>query len=474
LGIPPGVPFDLNIEQILENWETHDGTREVIANAIDEQIMTNTRDIEIYKDKQRRWHIRDYGRGLQYAHLTQKENKEKLTNPNVIGKFGIGLKDALATFDRKGARVLIRSRFNDIVTAKYKKHGFNLETLHAFVAKPSDPTLVGTEFIISGITDQDVAKAKDLFLRFSGEDVVEHNQYGDVLEKKGANARIYANGVKVAEEENFLFSYNIAPLTKRIKAALNRERTNVGRTAYSDRVKTILISSKSTEIARRLANDLKNYITGNMHAELDWVDVQEHAVKTLNATKRVLFVTIPELTQAKDLIDEAKKSGIEIITIPEILKLRIQGKKDYEGNAIRVLKEFLRERDESFEFKFVDANSLNVNEREIFSMTESIFDLIDGRPKVVKSVKVSETMRRDPQSFVEVEGLWEKEKQTIIIKRSTLRTLEKYGGTLLHEATHAKSGTRDVTSEFESELTDSLGEVASNALSRKISSRRKD
>ena len=144
MDLPPGNPFDLNIEEILENWETYDGIREVIANAIDEQILRHTREIEIYKDKQRKWHIRDYGQGLQYAHLTQKENGQKLTNPNVIGKFGIGLKDALATFDRKGARVLVRSRFNDITTAKYTKHGFDILTLHAFVAKPSDPTLVGT------------------------------------------------------------------------------------------------------------------------------------------------------------------------------------------------------------------------------------------------------------------------------------------------------------------------------------------
>jgi hypothetical protein len=468
LDLPPGDPFDLNIEEILENWEICDGVREVIANAIDEQILRNTREIEIYKDRKRNWHIRDYGQGLQYTHLTQKENREKLTNPNVIGKFGIGLKDALATFDRKGARVLIRSRFSDITTAKYKKHGFDILTLHAFVAKPSDPTLVGTEFTMSGVTDRDVAKAKDLFLKFSGERVVERNQYGEVLRKKEAKARVYANGVKVAEEENFLFSYNITPLTKKIKDALNRERTNVGRTAYSDRVKSILISSKSTEVARCLANDLKNYDTGNMHDELkSWIDVQEHAVKILNATKRVLFVTSTELRRARDMIDEAEKSGIEIITIPEILKFKVQGKKDYDGNPIRVLDEFLRERDESFEFKFVEANSLNANERRVFSMTKKILGLIDGKPDVVKRVKISETMRRDPLSFLELDGIWDPKSQTVIIKRSALRTLKKYAGTLLHETAHAESGTRDVTREFESELTDFLGTVASSALKRK-------
>ena len=42
--------FDLNIEKILENWEPHHAIREIIANALDEQIITNTKDIEIFKE----------------------------------------------------------------------------------------------------------------------------------------------------------------------------------------------------------------------------------------------------------------------------------------------------------------------------------------------------------------------------------------------------------------------------------------
>lgn len=118
----PTGKFDLNIEKILENWEVFHGVREVVANALDEQTITGSKEIEIFKDQQGNWHIRDYGRGLMYTHLTQKENTEKLSNPHVIGKFGIGLKDALATFDRKGVVVLIRSRHGDITVEKSEKH----------------------------------------------------------------------------------------------------------------------------------------------------------------------------------------------------------------------------------------------------------------------------------------------------------------------------------------------------------------
>lgn len=34
--------FDLNIEKILENWEVRHAVREIIANALDEQLITGT------------------------------------------------------------------------------------------------------------------------------------------------------------------------------------------------------------------------------------------------------------------------------------------------------------------------------------------------------------------------------------------------------------------------------------------------
>ncbi len=69
--------FDLNIEKILENWETYHALRELIANELDEQLLTNTKEVDIFKNGNS-WIIRDFERGLQYTHLTQNENQEKL------------------------------------------------------------------------------------------------------------------------------------------------------------------------------------------------------------------------------------------------------------------------------------------------------------------------------------------------------------------------------------------------------------
>ena len=195
--------FDLNIERVLENWTVAHALREVIANALDEQALTGTAEPQIFADAENRWHIRDWGRGLRYEHLTQNENKEKLNHPDqVVGKFGVGLKDALATFDRHRISVVIRSRHGDITTGKQAKHGFDdIETLHALITDPADPGFAGTEFILSGraLTERQVDEAKGLFLRYSGDEELGVTPFGSVLRRtdsqgQGAHLRQRAAG----------------------------------------------------------------------------------------------------------------------------------------------------------------------------------------------------------------------------------------------------------------------------------------
>jgi len=451
--------FDLNIENILEDWETYHAIREVIANALDEQLLTKTKDIQISQEKKNVWHIRDFGRGLKYDHLTQKEDLEKLGNPNVIGKFGIGLKDALATFDRKGVKVFIKSKFGDIRLGKSEKHGFeDILTLHAYISTtPSDPSFVGTDVIVDGVTQSDIAQAKDLFLIFSGDEIVESTNYGDILKKGKSKGRIYINGVQVAEEDNFLFSYNITSLTGAIRKALNRERSNVGRTAYTPRVKSILQSCQSKDVAENLVDDLKNYTTGTMHDELKWLDIQEHAVKILNAQEKTLFITSEEILYSSSAIDEARDMGYKIQTIPNNLRDRIKGTLDVTGSKMVDLDQFRVVYTESFTFNFIDISKLSNPEREIYNLTQVIFNAISGKPRRIIEVKISEKMRRDFSSSVDTTGVWEPSSGRIIINRSQLNTIESYAGTLLHEAAHANSGASDSSRYFESELTRLLG-----------------
>ena len=455
--------FDLNIDRMLENWDAFHAIREIIANALDEQILTGTREIAISRGSDGRWRIRDFGRGLRHEHFTMNENQEKLDHPGLIGKFGVGLKDALATFDRLGIEARIRSKFCDVSFDRSEKHDFSdVITLHACISDPSDPKFVGTEFILKSCSDDDIEKAKRLFLRFSGEETLEKTQYGEILRKAGNASYIYINGIRVAEEENFLFSYNITSLTAAIKKALNRERTNVGRSAYSDRVKSILLASSSEAVAKALVNDLGNFGSGTLHDEMKWTDVSVHASKITNASGNVLFLTDEEIINAPRFIEEARASGRHIITIPSTVKEKLSGQVDKQGNAIQDLGNFVSEWNDCFEFKLVPAEKLAPAERSVFDMTNRIAGLVGGLPLAVQAVKISETMRPETGSFSEARGLWTGSE--IIVKRSELTSVESYAATLLHEIGHARSGETDITSGFEQELTSLLGMVATRAL----------
>lgn len=459
-----GTSFDLNIEKVLEDWEVYHALREIIANALDEKVLTSTPDIKIHQDAKGIWHIRDFGRGLQYRHLTQKENDEKLRHPHLIGKFGVGLKDALATFERRGVKVLIRSRYGEITLERATKAGFtDIVTLHARISPPTDPSFVGTEFLLEGCTNKDIKMSKSLFLCFNSEQLLEKTEFGEVLERAGDSGRIYINGVRVADEENFLFSYNITSLNQAIKKALNRERTNVGRSAYTDRVKAVLLSCRSEDIAARLTSDLQGFESGSIHDEMSWQDVAVHAVKLLNASRKVIFVSPSQMLNAGGTIADAIASGYTPVVVPDSSLAKLSGSIDAAGNPVRDLGRFAQEYNESFAFRFVSPKKLKSSEAAVFGHTDAILQLVGGKPSNVKEILISETMRLD-ESLVETKGLWEESTGRVIIKRSMLSSIRDYAGVLLHEIAHAECGAGDYCRTFENQLSAYLGQIAAGVV----------
>lgn len=459
--------FDLNIEKILENWEVYHAIREIIANALDEQILTNTKDISIYKSNDGWWHIIDFGRGLNYHHLTQNENEEKLTNDKLIGRFGVGLKDALATLYRHGIKVQIISKYGIITLKEASKSGFDdIITLHAQIAPPQNPNMVGTDFCLLGCNVDDIEKAKSLFLTFSGKNILEKNACGEVIENSTNTADIYINGVKVAEESNFLFSYNITSLTAQLKKALNRERTNVGRSAYTGRIKDILKACSSEKVIDALVEDLQQFGSGNRHDELSWNDIAMHAsIKMNQLHKDTTFVTTSDLQNKPSLIDEMQRSGYNPVVVPDniISKMEDYNTGAKSGETLTTANQYIKDEKERFVPVEIDINALTVYEKEVYNITDSILKLIGGKPKNVKKIVIVEKIY-ESELFNETLDLWIAGENKILIKRKQLKSLEQYAGTLLHECAHAISGADDVSHDFELKLTEIIGIVSSKLI----------
>lgn len=456
--------FDLNIEEVLENWQVEHALREIIANALDEQVISQTAEIQIFPDEGGDWHIRDFGRGLRIQHFTLKENREKLAAPSgVIGKFGVGLKDALATFHRRGVGVIIRSSFGTYRLRQEHKVGFDdIRTLHVDYDDTPNSTQ-GTEVILRAVTAATMASAKALFLKFAGEEVLETNDYGQILRRKAEAARVYILGVAASEEPNFLFSYNINSLTASMRAKLNRERLNVGRSTYSERVRSILRNAKSDAVEEALVEQVAARAAGSQADEMGWIDISQMALNLLHQRRRVAYLTEGELQSNPGVLTNATSDGYEIVVITDQQKAKLTGQPLVDGPPVRTLEQYVHEYNESFEYRFIAPVALNSQERLVYEKTREILRLVELSESRIPEVRISETMRLTSD---DTDGVWDRSIPAIVVKRSKLGSVDGYAATLLHEVAHALTGTGDATREFEKVLTEYLGKTAKAALIR--------
>ncbi len=465
--------FDLNVEKILDHWGVPEAAREVIANALDEQALSGSAEPQIVKRRDG-WHITDFGRGLRYQHLTQNENPEKRRRSDlVVGKFGVGLKDALATFHRRGVEVRVRSPHGDITLRRAAKTNFaDVKTLHAAITPPSEPKRRGTDFTLGGLSDSDMAAARDYFLRFAGDEELERTELGSILDRPPDHpARIYVKGVRVALEDQFLFSYNITSTTAQLQRALNRERSNVGRSAYQDRVKAILLKAKSDAVAEELVKDLTRIPLGTNHDEITWLDVQEQAVRVLAAKGKTVFVSSQQMFTMGSTIQEARADGYKVIVVPDRLLGRLSNLRDLNGDPILDISGFVQVWNASFTYNFVDAAKLNKKERIAWAILPDLVRLAGAHAKRVKEVRISVTMRLDEGAY-ETEGVWDS--PNIVVKRSVLDSQRHFARVVLHEIAHASSGGNHGSLAFMAAIDDLAGLAAVEAVARQVRRRQGD
>lgn len=369
--------FDLNIEKVLEHWSVAFAVREFVANALDEQILTGTKSIDIFK-ADGVWHIRDFGRGIKDVHFSQNENAEKMGASNLIGKFGVGLKDALAVCNRHNINVVIRSKYCTASTQMYQKSGFDIQTLHAVFSDSIDRSFVGTDISLFGLDDRIMNEAKSFFLCFSDMTKLESTRNGEVFLPKGL-PKVYVNGLQIAVEEDFMFSYNITNATSALKKALNRERTNVGRSAYTEAVKSILTKCKQKSVLERLINDLQNFVMGTQKDESKWTDIARYAVKELDKSGEYVFVSAykPLDTNESEI---AKSLGKKIMTLPEIVLRGIE-EEIYTFDSAR------QEYGSQFQMEEVSIDDLTNKEFEVFLQKEKLEHFLNLIQNCVKCQK---------------------------------------------------------------------------------------
>lgn len=448
--------FDLNIENINEHWNKSHALRELIANALDEHVLTKCdKDIIIkYDNKRKELLIKDFGRGLEAKHLKQNESNEKLGNFKIIGKFGVGLKDAIATLHRNKSYTMIKSHAGMFTFAMSNKNDFkDLFTLHAFIDESVYSVTNGTEIIINNIEPDEVNVAKNFFLLFENLKRLAVTDFGEIYDKTDdSTSKIYVNGVKVAEEERFKFHYNITNINKKIRDAMNRERNNVGRQVYSNRIVQILTRCHDQNVIDLLINDLSNKDEIDVCDEIGYSDVLTHITKFANKTGDTVFMTKSEMEKNFEVVDNIKKEDKKIVLLPDNVCDKISKIKDNEGNNIVTMKIYNSHYNDSFEYSFVEIADLTTNEKAIYNKTNSILGYAGINGHI--NIKISDNIKNDSEGRKLDYAVMQ---DHIIIKRNSLTNLSNYVKTLIGACIKKETNTHSLSIEYEDALREKIG-----------------
>ena len=268
----------------------------------------------------------------------------------------------------------------------------------------------------------------------------------------------------MAEEENFLFSYNITALNATLRKALNRERTNVGRTAYSDRIRAILLSAESEVVLSVFTDNLTQMSNGKQADELKWVDVQAHAVRHLSARKETVYVTPEEIQRSSGAVLEViRNSGKQAVFVTEVVKQKIADATDMNGRQISTIQSVVAQYNNSFQYDYVSYDALTITEKAVFDLHRQLLRETHSQVKP-EQIKIAQSLRPDfpTDSFG---GVWDAEKELVIIRRDMLRNPAVFCGVLIHELTHADTGFDDIDRRFETALSRWIGHFAWKVLS---------
>jgi hypothetical protein len=78
-------------------------------------------------------------------------------------------------------------------------------------------------------------------------------------------------------------------------------------------------SQEDAAVAEALAQELARLDYGQTHDEPQWIDVQLHACRLLNAAGKGVFVTSQQMFANSNLVEYASADGYKVVIVPTTL-----------------------------------------------------------------------------------------------------------------------------------------------------------
>jgi len=168
--------------------------------------------------------------------------------------------------------------------------------------------MVGTDVELSGVADEDVEAAKDLFRHYAGDEVLEETEYGVVLARPSGLPGSTSTAC-VSPRSATTSSATTHQPDKGAPGCAEPGALERGPSALYGPGEVDRPGGDVRGGSRAPRRDLSKFETGRWHDEVQLVAVGVHACQVLNASGKVIFLTPQELNAARDFVDRAKDDG---------------------------------------------------------------------------------------------------------------------------------------------------------------------
>eukprot|EP00656_Telonema_subtile_P038769 TRINITY_DN43953_c0_g1_i1.p1 TRINITY_DN43953_c0_g1~~TRINITY_DN43953_c0_g1_i1.p1 ORF type:complete len:586 (+),score=49.60 TRINITY_DN43953_c0_g1_i1:95-1852(+) len=223
-----------------------DALSELLTNAFDANAASGCSDLPELKQSKSTIEIADAGTGLSRGSFVIGRNTQESVQPTVerFGRFGLGLKDAVAVLIRSGYHVLIHSQAGDC-SFFVQASGIGVHTIWVRFLPAS--VTQGTRFVLNQeqpfkghapSPEAALKQVRDRFLAFSAQppvllfqsdlvDIFDSNQthkkrctFGLGPERKSV---MFANGRAIVIQQPTRFGYHFKSLSVQMKTSINRD-----------------------------------------------------------------------------------------------------------------------------------------------------------------------------------------------------------------------------------------------------------
>lgn len=418
--------FDLNFtDRYCSHWTVANAVREIVANAEDERRIGGTMSVE---HKGEKLTVTSHGRHLTTRALAFGATT-KGDDDRTIGKFGDGLKAALAVFLRCRMPVHIDTGREVWVPRYIQRDGLDRVVAITTRSLPAKYHRERVVFEVEGVTADDWAEWRKMFLFLSPAVDSVNTEHGSLIRDEALRGAIYCRGIFVERKPDYRYGYDLNDLQ------LNRDRAVADSWEVDQAIRRVWDAAAKSFAPVRA--DLVALVGNHDQRELS---ISSYFAPSLSPETRDSVVSAFVATHGADAVpvmssDEAARAsqnGLNAVIVPSAMRVILA------SAGVKSLADVIAARRESVE-KTYSLDEIEPREVDAIQGAIAVFSsAVEGRGESMPTIEIVD--------FADATrlGLFVPDSERVLIARKLLAgPRHRLYGVVAHEIAHRAGGDGD-------------------------------